>query len=116
MPLPQGAGRTAGAGAFSPPRREVPAAHGAQSPLLTTDPTTRDASRVPPRNPQLPLPSPFGLAGTTGWTTSGSTGVILFALAAALGFLAFAQRAQALAPCPARPRSYPYLLRLERPD
>ena len=107
-PLPQGAGRTVGADAFpSAARRSAP------RPALAS---TRDASPMPRPEPEQPLPRPFGLGGATSSTAGTAIGMLLFALAGALGFLKVPQLGRVLTPRVASPRPYHYLLRLERPD
>jgi hypothetical protein len=110
--LPQGTGHTAGAGAFPAPLRHL-------APTLASTPKDARNASPPPRprpDPQWPLPGPSGLAGAASSTAGVAGGVLLFALATALGFLAVPRLGRVLAPRAARARPYAYLLRLERPD
>jgi len=52
----------------------------------------------------------------TSSTAGAAVGMLLFALAAALGFLKVPRLGRVRAPCVACPHPYHYLLRLERPD
>ena len=115
MPLPQGAGRTAGADASSRLRQQLRVLVASQSLAAPAAADVSGAASTPPRDSRAPLPGPGGFAGASGSTTSAATGLLLFAVATGLGFLALPQLARVLVASTARARPYPYLLRLERP-
>lgn len=110
---PQGAGRTARAGAL--PSRLPHVAAASLAPAVAATATHPDRSHPVPRNSEPPLPGRFGLGGGAASTVAAAGGMLLFALAAALGFLTFPQLARVVSPPRAGGRPYPYLLHLERP-
>lgn len=116
-PLPQGAGRAAGADALPSPARQLTHHTPRQRlPLVSTAARTHAGSPVPPQRPQPPLPGPLDVVGAASPTAAAGTAVLLFAVATALGFLTFPLLARVLATRSASARPHPYHLRLERPD
>lgn len=114
-PLPQGAGRPAGADALPSPATRPDTTLRPQPSLASTAATAHNASRIPPFTPQPPAPGQIDFAGPAS-TTNAAPSVLLLALAATIVFLIFPQFARIVTPCVACARAYPYLLRLERPD
>jgi hypothetical protein len=82
-------------------------------------PRSTPAPAAPPHEPSPPLPpSPFslGLSGTGSGPAGVGLGLLLLALAAELGVLGAPGLGRRVSLLVAAPRSYPFLLRLERPD